>query len=285
MMTNQMYVLQPATGTWRQVPIPAERSTPRAIEIDRQGRWWVVLGAAGRLGRFDGERWQTYELGLYAHSVALDSIGGAYANGHFTRDPELIIGVDSSGAVRRYPLPSHATLARRPGGPIPYEIRTAPDGTLWMSELQGDRLIQLDPLSGHTSAVTLPQASRGPRRFDIDPAGILWIPAYASGELLRYDPARRRFDTVALPIRDALPYVVRVDAARGVVWIGTGAADAVLAYYPASRRFDVVQLPTAGALVRHLAIDPRTGALWVAYGAAPSKSAARIARITAAPID
>jgi streptogramin lyase len=193
--------------------------------------------------------------------------------------------VDSSGAIRRYPLPRHPTLAQRPGGPIPYEIRTAPDGTLWMGELQGDRLIHLDPRSGRIESVTLPDASRGPRRFDVDEAGILWIPAYATGELLRYDPARRRFDTIALPIRDALPYVVRVDAARDVVWIGTGAADAVLAYFPKSRRFDVVQLPTRGALVRHLAIDPTTRALWAAYGEAPGKAAARIARIVAPPID
>ena len=79
-------------------------------------------------------------------------------------------------------------------------------------------------------------------------------------------------------MRDAAPYVVRVDHRRGDLWIGTGAADAVFRFDPRTEQFTTYALPTRGALVRHLDIDERTGAVWVAYGASPGV-AARVARI------
>ncbi|HEX2249284.1 MAG TPA: hypothetical protein VHH32_02995, partial [Gemmatimonadales bacterium] len=125
---------------------------------------------------------------------------------------------------------------------------------------------------------SLPTPHSGPRRFDIDQEGILWIPAYASNLLVRFDPASRRFTEIPLPIRDALPYVVRAHPATGVLWIGTSAADAMLRYDPATERFEIYQLPSQGALVRHLALSPRGEEVWVAYGAVPG-IAARVARL------
>jgi streptogramin lyase len=216
---------------------------------------------------------------MYAHSVAVSRDGRAWVNGHFTRAPELIAGIDAqSGEVRKYELPLHPTMGASAGGPIPYEIRVAPDGRVWMSELQGNRLVALDPRSGATTVHEMPISFSGPRRFDVDDRGVLWIPAYAANELVRFDPASGAFRRFTLPIRDAVPYVTRIDHATGVIWIGTSAADAVLSFEPRTARFTVYLLPSAGALVRHLAIDPRTHEVWVAYGASPG-IAARVARI------
>jgi streptogramin lyase len=216
---------------------------------------------------------------MYAHSVALGRDGRAWANGHFTRAPELVASVDpTSGSVRKYELPMHPTMGSQPGGPIPYEIRVAPDGRVWTSELQGNRLIALDPGTGSSTAHVMPTSFSGPRRFDIDAAGILWIPAYSSNELVRYDAATKTFRRFPLPIRDAVPYVVRIDHGSGMIWLGTSAADVVLSFDPRWERFVVYELPSSGALVRHLAIDPRTHDVWIAYGASPG-IAARVARL------
>lgn len=277
MFTGAMYVLDPASGVFTSVAIPVERANPRAVELDREGRWWVVLGNPQQLARFDGMTWATFDVGVYAHSVALDSVGGAWVNGHFTRQPELLVGIDRDGSVSRVSLPEHPTLADRPGGPVPYELRTGPDGRIWMSELQGNRLIAHDPSTGTSKVFELPRPASGPRRFDVGADGIVWIPAYGAGTLVRLDPATGAFQEIALPVADAAPYVVRVDSAGGV-WIGAGAADALFRYDPATEAFETVPLPSRGALVRHLAIDRRTGDIWLAYGESPGKSAARIAR-------
>ena len=282
MFTHQMYVLDPESRRVDTIAIPVPNANPRAVEIDRDGNWWVVLGARHMLARYEPatKNWKTHGVGFYAHSVALDSTGGAWANGHFTKDPELVVRVDgASGERRSFTLPRHATLGAVPGGPIPYEIRVAPNGVLWMSELQGNRLIGVDPKSGRVESLDMPVTNSGPRRFDIDAAGVLWIPAYSANALVRFDPATKRFQSFTLPIPDAVPYVARVNFAAGNVWIGTSAADAILEFNPRTSSFDVYPLPTRGALVRHLAIDPRNGDVWAAYGESPGKVPSRIARI------
>jgi streptogramin lyase len=281
MFTHRVYVLDPTTGRLGEAEIPVQQANPRAIDIDAAGNWWLVLGAPNQLARYEptSRTWRTFDVGMYAHSVALSGDGRAWANGHFTRAPEIIAGVDpASGNVRKYELPPHPTMSAEPGGPIPYEIRAAPDGRIWMSELQGNRLIALDPATGASTVHEMPTTFSGPRRFDIDAGGVLWIPAYATNELVRFDPRTRAFTRYQLPIADAVPYVTRVDRGDGTIWVGTSAADAVLSFDPRRRRFTVYDLPTKGALVRHLAIDPRTHDVWIAYGASPGIPA-RVGRL------
>ena len=293
MMTDRLYVLDSATGRFDVVPIPIPRANPRAVEVDAAGRWWVALGAPRQLAVYDparagtAEAWRTFAVGVYPHSVALGAQDGeAWVNGHFTRAPELVLRValapHGGGQVDSVVLPPHPTLADDPGGPIPYEIRVAPDGVVWTSELHGNRLVAHDPRTRRTWAVEMPEPHSGPRRFDVDAAGTLWVPAYAANALVRYEPRRGRFTRVPLPIRDAVPYVARVDRVSGDVWVGTSAADAVLRYTPRTGTWAVYPLPTRGALVRHLAVDPRTHDVWVAYGASPGP-AARIARLAVRP--
>ena len=286
MFSHRMWVLDPVRGSFDAVDIPVDKANPRALEIDAAGNWWVVLGAPHMVARYSPNTgaWRTWSGGFYPHSVALGRDGGVWINGHFTHSPELIARIDtavrdSSRALTRFEVPAHPTLGNGPGGPIPYEIRVAPDGRVWTSELQGNRLFAYDPTKRTFDVFTMPETWSGPRRFDIDAKGILWIPAYASNELVRLDPATRKFTRFPLPEPDAVPYVVRVDDVTRRVWIGTSAADAVYAYDEAANRFTIYPLPSRGALVRHLAIDPRTHDVWIAYGASPGRIPATIARL------
>jgi virginiamycin B lyase len=223
--------------------------------------------------------WRSWDVGMYPHSLAVAADGKVWFNGHFTRQPELIGYVDAArDTVVTYDVPPHPTMAKGPGGPIPYEIRAAPDGRIWLGELQGNRLVSFEPKTGKFRTFTMPTSHSGPRRFDVDAKGVLWIPAYSANLLARLDPQTGKFDEIPLPVKDAVPYVVRVDPRDGGIWIGTAAADVLLRYDPRSRRFDTVPLPSRGALVRHMAVDPKRGAVWLAYGASPGIPA-RVARV------
>jgi streptogramin lyase len=220
-----------------------------------------------------------HDIGVYPHSVGVDRAGRVWFNGHFTRDPEQLGFVDpATGGITLRDVPPHPELAKVPGGPVPYELRIAPDGAVWISELAGNRLVRHDPMRNTFRTFDMPTPHSGPRRFDFDARGMLWIPEYAGGKLTRLDPATGRFTQWELPMKDAAPYVVRVDRQRGDVWIGTGAADAVFRFDPQTAQFTTYELPTRGALVRHRDIDRRTGDVWAAYGASPGV-AARVARI------
>ncbi len=77
----------------------------------------------------------------------------------------------------------------------------------------------------------------------MDAKGILWIPAYSANLLVRLDPATGKFTEIPLPMKDALPYVARVDPRDGAVWLGSAAADVLLRYDPALRT--IRHLPAA----------------------------------------
>jgi streptogramin lyase len=280
MFTGQMYVLDTATGSFTSERIPVPQANPRAHHIDADGTWWVLLGGPGLVARRapDGT-WTTHDVGMYAHSVARDATG-IWVNGHFTGHPSVLAHVNAaSGAITRAELPS-ATAAGI--SPIPYELRTGPDGRIWMSELHGGRVLTYDPRTRSHRAYEMPVAHSGPRRLDVARDGTVWIPLYATGEVVAFDPETGSMRRHPLPDRDALPYVVRVDDARDAVWIGTGASDAIYRLVPRTGAIERIPLPSRGALVRHLDIDARTGDLWVAYGASPGTIAARIARVRAA---
>ena len=284
MFSHQMFVLDPRTASFELVRIPVPKANPRALEIDSTGAWWVVFGQPMQVGRYrPGLReWRSFHVGFYPHSLALGRPGEVWINGHFTRNPEVVARIDvATATLESFHVTPHPTLALVPGGPIPYEIRIGPDGSVWGSELQGNRIFVLDPSTRAFRTYDMPQAHSGPRRFDIDRQGRVWIPAYATNELVRLDPVSGGFKRYTVPIPDAVPYVVRIDHGTGRIWLGTAAADAIVAFEPAGERFTVYPLPSRGALVRHLAIDPRTHDLWVAYGASPGPLPSRIARVRA----
>lgn len=286
MFSHVMYRLDPGSGQFATIPLPVEKGGPRAVELDSRGDWWVLLGAAELMGRYSPAtgKWSTWPIGLYPHSVALDSSGGAWFNGHFSRDPEIVARIDpATGQTREFHVPKHPVLGDVPGGPTPYEIRMGPDGRLWGAELQGNRIYAVNPANGKIDVWPLPTPLSGPRRFDIAPNGDLWIPAYANNRLIRFEPGSAKFTEYELPIPDALPYVARIDPARNLVWIGAGSADAALSFDLTTRKFTVYPLPSKGAMVRHLSIDPKTHDLWLAYGASPGRIPARIARLRVSP--
>lgn len=281
MFTHRMLILNPETGHYEEKPIPIANANPRALDLDGEGRWWVLLGAPGRVAAYDPrtDEWTSYEIGTYGHSIAIDTRGKAWFNGHFTNNPARIGHVDTDGRVRFFDIETPDPL-RAGAGPIPYELRVGPDGAVWMSELQGNRIVRLDPATGGVRAWTMPHTFSGPRRFDVDSSGIIWIPAYGTNQLLRFDPNTGTFEEYELPLEDAVPYVVRVDPRRGTVWIGASAGDALFSFDPVTRRFESYPLPTRGALVRHIDIHESTGDVWAAYGASPGVPA-KILRLSA----
>ena len=207
MFTHVLYRVDPAGGPPAEIPIPVEKANPRAIDRDTLGRVWAVLGAPKKLAMLAPDStWKVHDVGMYPHSLAIAPDGRVWVNGHFTRAPELIGAVDpASGKFQTHEVPAHPTLAPVDGGPIPYEIRAAPDGRIWTSELHGNRMVVFDPATGQFQTFTLPTPHSGPRRFDVDAKGILCIPAYATGRLVRLDPATGRFTEIPLPRPDAVP--------------------------------------------------------------------------------
>jgi virginiamycin B lyase len=267
-LSGVMYTLDPATGAFAESSPPM--ANPRAVEVDGSGQWWVVFGGPNAIGRFDPgtEEWETWSVGTYPHEAALDSQGRVWFNGHFSREPEVLGYIDpSTGEKRTFDVPVE-TMGDG-GSTIPYGLRAAPDGTIWMTQLTGGRLVKFDPASESFSLYPLPTSYSGPRRLDIAEDGTVWVPEFANNRLARFDPESETFTEYELPTPDALPYVARVDHRSRVVWVGTAGADMMVRFDPTTETFTEIPLPTRGALIRHIAIDPRNGDVWGGYGPFP----------------
>ncbi len=270
-LSGQMYVLDPTSGeVSTSEAIPTPQANPRAVEVDDSGAWWVLLGGPERVARHDPAvgGWETWDIAMHPHSIARAEDGRIWFNGHFSKDPEQIGVLDpESGRVRTFDVPVPPT--DDDGSNIPYGLRFGPDGTLWGTQLIGNRLVRFDPDSNDFETFTLPTSHSGPRRLDVAPDGTVWIPLYSASGIARFDPGSESFTEYELPIADALPYIVRVDAARGWVWIATAGADALLRFHLADERFEVFPYPTPRSLVRHMTLDAESGDLWLAYGNFP----------------
>ena len=285
MFTHVMQVLDPQTGAFRPVPIPVQGANPRALEIDAKGVWWVALGNPHKVARFDpaATQWRTWDVGVYAHSIALTSDGRAWFNGHFTRTPSVIgrVGLDAE-MPERFEVPAHPE-AHVGAGPIPYEIRAAANGRVWGSELIGNRVFEFDTQRRTFRVWNMPTPNSGPRRLDIGPDGI------RSDSGIRGQPPR---PTRSCNGRD---YRIRIPGKQRAAVCNTGgpaqrhrldrnrSCRRDLRLRSRTRGFTKYPLPTRGALVRHIAIGP-DGSVWAAYGASPGIPN-RIARLQVRTLD
>jgi virginiamycin B lyase len=272
MFSGLMYRLDPASGRFTTLEIPVPGANPRALDIDRDGDLWVLLGFPHKLARYrvDAKQWDVYDIGMYGHSVGVDAKKRAWFNGHFTRDP-ILFGYVDAATGKTHTLEAPPTpMPEAQGGPIPYELRVGADNTVWMTELAGNRLLRHDPADGGTKAYPLPAAHSGPRRCDVGPDGRVWVPEFAGGKLAVFDPRKETFEEFDFPVRDSLPYCARVDHRRGVVWISQCGADAIARFDTRTKTFAEFELPTRNAFIRHLDIDAETGEVWAAYSHSPN---------------
>lgn len=85
MSATDMFALDLATGEFTRYDLPPN-ANPRAVEIDAQGAYCFGIYQVARSDP-QTEELETYSIGMYAHSIAIDSAGNAWASGHFKANP------------------------------------------------------------------------------------------------------------------------------------------------------------------------------------------------------
>jgi virginiamycin B lyase len=284
MFSARMYVLDPVGGEWATKAIPTEMANPRALDVDSDGNWWILCGAPMKIARYTvaSDAWDFFDIGMYPHSIMIDDAGRVWFNGHFTNNPIMMGCVDgASGTVETMEVPP-TTMPEEEGGPIPYGLRVGPDGTVWSTELAGNRLVKYIPETNTMTTYDMPSPHSGPRRLDVAPDGIVWIPEFTTGKLARFDPEAEAFTEYDFPTENSLPYCARVNPSTGVVWISQCANDAIVSFDPSSEVFVEYRLPTRVTFIRHLDVDPETGDVWGTYSHSPGLHP-RVVRLQVGP--
>ncbi len=198
-----------------------------------------------------------------------------------------------AGEVREWPVPT-PEFARDPA--------PAPDGSIYIAVMAGNRIARFDPVNETFREWELPPGAR-PHGLLVDPDGIVWYTGNGNGSIGRLDPASGKVSETRAPsggdphtlVLDAggniwftvqggqrigrldrrsgaiveyrasgNPYGIAIDR-RGGVWFCRFQGDSVARLDPSTGRID--DLPTgAGSRPRRMAVGP-DGMLWVtAYG-------------------
>jgi streptogramin lyase len=199
------------------------------------------------------------------------------ALGVFSLDPETWDG--ERWDVKAYKLPS-ADQVRGGGargesrGVTPYGIDVAPNGHVFYTKLNGQRVGRIIPDlddDDPDKIVEWKPPVHGPRRLHVAPDGIVWVPGWASGDFASFNEETEEWKVYELPHGpDALPYALNINPANGDVWItGTG-TDSMVRFDPKTEEFVEYRMPTRVTYTREIEFDDE-GNIWTSNSNGPTR--------------
>jgi cysteine-rich repeat protein len=241
-----------------------------SIERGPDGTMWITQAGSDSLAEVpvDGSTPSYFPLprigddqGAYPHTLRFDS------------HDQIWMTMTKSNHLARFDPPSATwTYKRLPEAdpaevglsiPVAYGCDTAPDDTVWWSQLFGDRIGHYDPVGDTMKAWRPP--FYGPRRLSADQDGIAWVPGYGSGVLGRFDPTIERWKVYPMPTgvqgppgfgTSETPYNLNANRKTGQVWINGSNSDTLIRFEPETARFTAFPLPTRASFTREIEFDP-----------------------------
>ncbi len=270
---------------------------PHSIQVAPDGALWVTLALGNMLGRFDptSETWALHEVdaGFYPHTLRFDQKGRIWytlaASNHLGMfDPatneqkQIRLPAPTWGqaiAMRMLPfflwLNRNIDLGETAAGegmtaPVPYGVDVAPDGGVWLSQLNAHRIGRIDPETLELKMIDTPFT--GPRRMRFDSQGKLWIPGFSAGLVSRFSPDTGEFKSWTIPIEplgSETPYALHVNRKTDEVWICGTNSDTLIRFDPKTEAFAVYPLPTRVTYTREIDFDAQ-GRIWTSNSNMPT---------------
>ena len=174
--TGKLAKFDRSSGKITEYPIGGNQYS---LSLDKRGKVWVTRMAADRMVRFDPATGKVAELlfamGTQPRRTAVAPDGmlwvSLYGKGKLAKIDPVAIRV-----VKEYDLP---------GGPNggPYAVNADADGRIWVSEIQTDNVILLDPRNDAIRVFKLPTKDTGVRKAAIDADGRYWYVGSHAGRL------------------------------------------------------------------------------------------------------
>jgi cysteine-rich repeat protein len=256
-------------------PRTAERGTwplnggAHSIERAPDGNMWITQAAEDALATLDVKThaFRYFPLprigddqGAYPHTLRFDADGNVWFT--LTKSNHVARFDPTTETYTYFRLPEADPAEVGLSIPVAYGCDTAPDGTVWYSQLFGERIGRFDPASG--MLVDWRPPFFGPRRLHVGADGIVWVPGFASGVLGRFDPTIERWKVYDLPTglpgppgfgTSETPYSLNANRRNGEVWVNGTNSDTLIRFDPVRERFAVFPLPTLNSYTREIEFD------------------------------
>jgi streptogramin lyase len=287
MTADAMEVLDPVTGKREIFSIPGGKAYdstdapikgPHSVEVSPNGDLWITLALSGEMAKFDPKTKQytvvsgapaPRKRGGYPHTLRVDATGGRV----WWTDAALgVYSIDTKTyEVKAYKLPD-ANQVRGGGasgesaGVTPYGLSIAPNGKVWYTKLNGQRLGRVDPSKPDGDPLQVVEwlpPVHGPRRHEVAPDGLVWVPGWASGDIASFNEETEEWKVYKLPHGpNSMPYALSVHPKTGEIWINGTGSDSMLRFNPKTETFTEYRMPTRVTYTREVEFDA-DGDVWI----------------------
>lgn len=297
MVNDAIVSLDPKTGERNTYGIPSGKDPesrdilkmgPHSLEPDAEGNMWVTMAIGGKMGKFDVTKKEWTEMvsgapdpaprGGYPHTLRVDSKGVVWYTdaglGVFKLDP-------NDGNKRTFYRSSlkGQNVGRGVGesrGTTPYGIAVAPNGDIWYTRLNGNRLGRVKPDLPPAEAVTeWTPPFIGPRRLEVAPDGMIWVPGCGSGVIGKFNPETEEWKVYDLPNKEnEFPYALHVHPQTGDVWVCGTSTDSMYRFIPKTEELIQYPMPSRVTYTREVEFD-EDGSVWVCNSNWPNRHTER----------
>ena len=202
----------------------------------------LAVAAAARAVPGPRRRVGTLALGAAGATVALAWAGTLAIPAAGSARPSASPGWDTARAVHPQQLPD-ATVWRIPtpaAGLMTPAI--TPDGSVWVAEMDANKLARLDPRGNRIQEYRFPGGYRETMGIAAAPSGRIWLAQEHAMALGRFDPATGRYREFRIPGGVSAPVGIAV-APSGTVWFTEMSGNRIGRFDPVHRAVHAVPDP------------------------------------------
>lgn len=295
MANDALVSLDPATNERKVYPVPGGkepysddpmRMGPHSLECDAEGNIWITCAIGGKMAKFDvkTEEWTIVSSapdpaprGIYPHTLRVDKKGIVWytdaGRGVFSLDP------GNDNVRTSYKLPSaDQAVGRGVGesrGRTPYGIDVAPNGHIWYTKLNGNRVGRIKPEVPGGDPKEWNPPFRGPRRLHVAPDGMVWVPGCGSGVFAKFNPETEKWTVYDLPDKEnQFPYALNVHPQTGDIWICGTTSDSMFRFIPSTEELIEYPMPSRVTYTREVEFG-EDGSVWVCNSNWPNRHTER----------
>ena len=304
MINDALVSLDPVTAERKVFRVPGGKEPysdepmtmgPHSLECDAAGNIWITCAIGGKMAKFDvkTEEWLVVSSapdpaprGIYPHTLRVDKKGVVWytdaGRGVYSLDP------NNGNARKYYKLPSEdQAIGEGIGesrGRTPYGIDVAPNGHIWYTKLNGNRVGRIRPEVPDGDIKEWNPPFRGPRRLQVDAEGMVWVPGCGSGVFAKFNPETEKWKVYDLPDKEnQFPYALNVHPQTGDIWICGTTNDSMFRFIPKTEELIEYPMPSRVTYTREIEFGD-DGSVWVCNSNWPNRHTERrlgsIIRIT-----
>ena len=259
--TSYLARLNPQTGEFFRHELD-DASGPHNLIVGQDGSVWYAGNRKAYIGRYDPET-DTVEKINMPRDDARDPHTLVFDAGEehiwFTLQRSNLIGrlrlVD-----RRIDLIEVPTQSA-----LPYGIKIAPDGSVWVVLFGTHKLASVDPETLALTEHELPDADTRPRRLEVSRDGQVYYVDFSRGYLGQFDPKQGFVAEWPLPSgTNSRPYGTAMDNQDRLWLVETGLVPNRFVGFDTKDRefFSITPIPSGGGVVRHMHYHAPSDTVW-----------------------